>query len=396
MSTPPALIVFSHLRWSFVYQRPQHLLSRLTRRYRVLFVEEPVHDPGAEPSLQVEATACPRVTVLRLASRLPAQGFDDAALALLGPLLARFLAQARLLRCVAWFYTPMAVPLLAELAPLAVVYDCMDELAAFKAAPPAMRAREAQLLRQADLVLTGGPGLYEAKRQAHPNVHCLPSSVDAAHYTASVQRRRGLQWQAGAALQRRLPRPRLGFFGVIDERLDLDLLAALAHQRPQWQVVMVGPVCKRDESELPRAPNLHWLGQQAYERLPALVHGWDVCLLPFALNEHTRFISPTKTLEYLAAGKPVVGTPVRDVVTLYGEVVHLASSADGFIAGCEEVLARTPAQRARHRREAARTVARYSWDAAAARVQELLDVLLLRPEAPVPAVAPHRLVPGVA
>lgn len=395
MSTPPALIVFSHLRWRFVVQRPQHLLSRLSRRYRVLFVEEPVHDPVAEPTLQVEATDCPRVTVLRLASRLSERGFDDAALALLEPLLAQYLAQARLVRCVAWFYTPMAVPLLAGLAPLAVVYDCMDELAAFKAAPQAMRAREAQLLRQAHLVLTGGPGLYEAKRRAHANVHCLPSSVDAAHYTASAQRRRGPQWQAGANLQRSLPRPRLGFFGVIDERLDLDLLAALARQRPQWQLVMVGPVCKRDESELPRAPNLHWLGQQPYERLPALVHGWDVCLLPFALNEHTRFISPTKTLEYLAAGKPVVGTPLRDVMTLYGDVVEIASSAEEFIERCEAVLARTPDQRARHRREAARTVARYSWDAAAARVQALLDGLL-QPEVPVLAVLPHRLVPGVA
>lgn len=395
MSNPPVLIVFSHLRWRFVVQRPQHLLSRLSRRYRVLFIEEPVNDPGSEPTLQVEATACPRVTVLRLASRLSARGFDDAALALLAPLLATHLAQARLVRCVAWFYTPMAVPLLAGLAPLAVVYDCMDELAAFKAAPPDMRAREAQLLRQAHLVLTGGPGLYEVKRRAHANVHCLPSSVDAAHYTASAQRRRGPQWQAGAALQRRLPHPRLGFFGVIDERLDLDLLAALAQRRPQWQLIMVGPLCKRDESELPRAPNLHWLGQQPYARLPALVHGWDVCLLPFALNEHTRFISPTKTLEYLAAGKPVVGTPLRDVMTLYGDVVQLAASADDFIEQCEAVLARTPDQRARHRRQAARTVARYSWDAAAARVQALLDGLL-QPEVPAPATLPHRLVPGVA
>jgi glycosyltransferase involved in cell wall biosynthesis len=397
MNTRPALLVFSHLRWNFVYQRPQHLLSRLARQHRVVFVEEPVHaGPQATAQLQVEQLAQIPVTVLRLASRLPAGGFDAAAMALLRPLLGRFLAEAGIGAYLAWFYTPMALPLLGGLTPRAVVYDCMDELAAFKDAPAEMGAREDLLLTLADLVLTGGPSLYEAKRHTNAHVYCLPSAVDAAHYVAGPQRRRGPHWQAGAALQRRLARPRLGFFGVIDERLDLDLIAGLADLRPKWHLVLVGPVCKREAHELPRRPNLHWLGQQPYERLPALVHGWDVCLLPFALNRHTRFISPTKTLEYLAAGKPVVSTPIHDVARLYGDVVRLAADAPGFVAAIEADLACTPAQRTRARRRAEAVVTRCSWDAAAARVQTLIERLLQPGRAARPAAAHDRVLPPVA
>lgn len=355
------LLVFSHLRWNFVYQRPQHLLSRLATQRRVLFLEEPVPSDG--PPRLVRSTPCPGVTVL--CPHLPGAepGFHDAHLPLLQPLLAATLAELGMLRHVQWFYTPMALPLAAGLAPRGIVYDCMDELSAFAQAPRQLLQREGALFRVADFVLTGGPSLYQAKRRRHAEVHCLPSSVDAAHFAQAA---------ADHPSQAALPRPRLGYFGVVDERMDLPLLAALADARPRWQTVVVGPVAKIDPAALPRRPNLHWLGPRDYAELPAHLAGWDLCLLPFALNAATRYISPTKTLEYLAAGRPCVGTRIQDLAQPYADVVQIADDAPGFVAACERVLAWSPAQRAAFRAQARAHVGATSWDAAAARVHSLL------------------------
>jgi glycosyltransferase involved in cell wall biosynthesis len=230
----------------------------------------------------------------------------------------------------------MAIPFAEELEPLAVVYDCMDELSLFRGAPRELVDREARLLAAADLVFTGGQSLYEAKREKHPRVHAFPSSIDAEHFRAARETRPEPADQAG------IPGPRMGYFGVIDERLDLDLLAAVAEARPDWHLVMVGPVVKIDPASLPQHPNLHWLGMKSYPELPQYLAGWDVALMPFALNESTRFISPTKTPEYLAGGRPVVSTPIRDVVKPYGEsgMVEIADSPEEFVAAVERVLAR--------------------------------------------------------
>jgi glycosyltransferase involved in cell wall biosynthesis len=369
MTTP--LIVFSHLRWDFVFQRPQHLLSRIAHQHRVIFVEEPVFEPGSEPKFEFR-NPCDNVLVARPITNLEAPGFDDAQMPLLRALLLQLLRDEALDEVLAWFYTPMALPLLDAIDPVAVIYDCMDELSAFKHAPRQMRQREAALLQCADLVLTGGPSIYEAKRSQHPNVHCLPSSVDASHYAPSRVTAQCDEYLAAEQLQGHILAPRIGFFGVIDERLDLALLDAVAAARPDWHLVMVGPVAKIDPEALPRRDNVHWLGQQPYTRLPALVAGWDVCMLPFALNEHTRYISPTKTLEYLAAEKPVVSTPVHDVVGLYGEVVTLADGAQAFIAACERALHETPERRAERLARSATMVARHSWDEAARTVLRLI------------------------
>jgi glycosyltransferase involved in cell wall biosynthesis len=259
----------------------------------------------------------------------------------------------------------------------------MDELAAFKNAPRQMRQRETALLKSADLVLTGGPRLYEAKRTSNPNVVCLPSAVDASHYAMRRATGDAAAMERSAALQPDAS-PRLGFFGVIDERLDLDLVACLADADPKWQIVMVGPVVKIDPAALPRRANLHWLGQQPYAMLPQLVAGWDVCLMPFALNESTEFISPTKTLEYMAAGKPVVSTPVHDVRAMFGDVVAIAATAESFIAACRAALAESDDaewQDEKAAREAAMQdrVGRYSWDAAADTVRRALDGLSTKP-----------------
>jgi glycosyltransferase involved in cell wall biosynthesis len=369
MTSP--LIVFSHLRWDFVYQRPQHLLSRIAHQHRVLFVEEPVYEPGVQPHFEYR-NPCDNVLVLRPVSPVEAPGFHDDQLAVLKPLVQQLLLDEELEDYLVWFYTPMALPLLSELEPEAVIYDCMDELSAFKGAPKQMRQRESALLKRADLVLTGGPSLYENKRDLNANVHCLPSSVDVAHYAPDRITQRSDEYLAAEQLQGHILAPRIGFFGVIDERLDLGLVTALADARPDWHIVMVGPVVKIEPGALPQRDNIHWLGQQTYARLPALVAGWDVCMLPFALNEHTRYISPTKTLEYLAAEKPVVSTPVHDVVSMYGEVVAIAHDAQQFVAACEAALQETPQQRADRLSRSAITVSRYSWDESARTVLRLM------------------------
>ena len=369
-----ALVVFSHLRWSFVYQRPQHLMSRLARHHQVLFIEEPVHDPG--PPRLDSSWQGRSLEVLTPHTPLPAQGFDPQQALVLRPLLRRALQERGIRSPMAWLYTPMALSMARALDPVLWIYDCMDELSAFKDAPPELPERERELMSLADLVLTGGPALYEAKRALHPQVHCMPSAVDVEHFQPAVQD--PVATRRAEEAQGALPRPRLGYFGVIDERMDLELLARLADARPQWQLVMVGPVVKIDPASLPRRHNIHWLGMQSYQVLPALMAGWDVCLMPFALNESTRFISPTKTLEYLAGEKPVVSTPVPDVRRLYGAVVRIAGTAEAFIEACAEALHETPAQRRQRLTHAMDVVASYSWDGSARVVDQLLEAALAR------------------
>jgi UDP-galactopyranose mutase len=359
----PTIVVFSHLRWDFVFQRPQHLLSRLAQHYPVLFVEEPERDHGA-PSMHQYSPA-PNVTVCRARTPIHKGGFHDDQIALLQPLLADLLPAGE--RPIAWFYTPMALPLLQGMDPSLVVYDCMDELASFKNPPKQLLQRESALLNRADLVFAGGPSLYEAKRGRHANVHCFPSSVDIGHFGQARDR------SLGHPAQEALARPRLGFYGVIDERFDTELVATLASAHPEWQIVLAGPVIKIEHGQLPQAPNIHYLGTQPYSALPQLLAGWDVCLLPFALNEATRFISPTKVLEYMAAELPVVSTPIADVAGPYGHVVAIADGAQQFVAACEAALAQTPGQRADMAAAMRRIVAATSWDATVRQMGALLD-----------------------
>jgi glycosyltransferase involved in cell wall biosynthesis len=361
-----------------VFQRPQHLLTRLASHFRVLFIEEPIRDEGTPRLEAIEGAA--GVTVLRPHTPLASAGFADDQLALIAPLVAEHLARHGIADYFAWFYTPMALPLLDRLDPLAIVYDCMDELSAFAGAPPELREREAELIQRADLVFTGGPSLYEAKRRLHPRVLCLPSSVDAAHFALEGRLDDDAQAERARALQGHIAEPRLGWFGVIDERMDLDLVRRLADADPAWNIVMVGPIVKIDPQSVPQRPNLHWLGQQAYELLPRLIEGWSVGLLPFALNESTRFISPTKTLEYMAAGKPAVSTAIKDVATLYGDVVRIARTPDDFVAACRDALAETPAERRDRLLAMQASVARSSWTRTAETIHGALEDVLAAKE----------------
>jgi UDP-galactopyranose mutase len=326
------LLCFSHLRWDFVFQRPQHLMSRFARTMRVVFWEEPLfRQSGGEPRLDVRS--CPKSGVTIVTPCLPAGERGDQSTTL-RHLLDRFVGEADPQSLVRWYYTPMMLPFSEHLAADCIVYDCMDELANFKGAPPELLPLEQRLIDRADLVFTGGYSLYEAKANRHAAVHAFPSSVDIAHFG------RARQVRSEPADQAALPGPKFGFYGVVDERMDLDLLAALADARPEASIVIVGPVVKISEEDLPRRHNLHYLGPKSYADLPDYLSGWDVALMPFAINDATRFISPTKTPEYLAAGRPVVSTAITDVVRHYGNAagVLIAGDAEGFVAACETAL----------------------------------------------------------
>jgi UDP-galactopyranose mutase len=343
------LVCLSHLRWNSVFQRPQQLMTRCARGDRVFFVEEPVR--AERDGVTVTHTDGVHVVVPGLTSRS-----DEDPERRLSRLLSRALRAHHVSDFVLWYYTPMAIGFTRRLAPAAVVYDCMDELSAFAGAPPLLRERESELFARADLVLTGGRSLYEAKRQRHLNVHAFPSSVDVPHFA----RARG--GATDPSDQASIPHPRLGFFGVIDERMDCRLVSAVAAARPHWHLVLIGPTAKIERAALPVAPNIHYLGKKPYDLLPDYLAGWDVALMPFARNEATRFISPTKTTEYLAAGKPVVSTSIRDVVSPYGEsgLVRIADEPSDFVAAIEAALLE---DRAPHISAADTFLAHMSWDA---------------------------------
>lgn len=333
------IVCFSHLRWDFVFQRPHHLMTRAAQSRRVYFWEEPVSSEASTDAGELHMrTVEGGITVCT--PNLPSGMDPSAAVKVQRRMLDNFLAEQQINSPIFWYYTPQALLFSDHLIDPLVVYDCMDELSGFLGADPALPMLEKKLLARAAVVFTGGFSLYSAKRQYHSNVHAFPSGVDMGHFGPARQR------LAEPVDQQPIPKPRLGFYGVIDERMDRDLLADLAALRPDWQIVLVGPVVKVDPATLPRAANIHYLGAKPYKALPAYLSGWDVALMPFARNKSTRFISPTKTPEYLAGGKPVVSTPIVDVVNHYGHVtgVQIAETAPQFVAAVEKAmkLAREP------------------------------------------------------
>ncbi|MBA3416115.1 MAG: glycosyltransferase [Chloroflexia bacterium] len=409
------LVCFSHLRWDFVWQRPQHLLSRFARQMEVAFVEEPVFAPGPA-SLQIRQ-ASPHLTVVTPVlpddAGLPG-GFGPETNPLIRDLLTGWFggqpspvgatatvtatanggANGRTKRCpdagrstspisttagtdgpapIFWYYTPMALG--AEPAGVTtslVVYDAMDELAKFRFAPAALVERETRLMREADLVFTGGPSLYRARQGRHPAVHCFPSGVEAAHFAQATCAECRHPELTGTN------RPTVGFYGVIDERIDFDLIAGVAAARPEWTLALVGPTAKVAPDDLPQAPNIRYFGLRPYAELPAFLACFDVAILPFARNEATQFISPTKTLEYLAGGKPIVSTPIVDVIDLYGEVVAFAETPERFVAAIEGLLEEPSAVRRLRRERAQAVLARHDWDTIVGEMVALMDAALGR------------------
>lgn len=337
-------------------------MSRFAQDRRVLFFEEPVY--GDEVALR--STQTPE-NVIVLTPVLPSYLDEHDRAAALRQLVDEACRAYEIDHPVLWYYSPMSGAFTEHLAATAVVYDCMDEHTGFAGAPLGMRESEERLLQRADIVFTGGLSLYEAKRQRHRRVHLFPSSVDVGHFARA---RNALPCPADQA---QIPHPRIGHYAVLDERLDRDLVGAIADARPDWQLILVGPVVKIDPASLPRRPNIHYLGGKRYDELPAYLAGWDVAFMPFALNESTRFISPTKTPEYLAAGKPVVSTPIRDVVRSYGEpgLVRIAATADAFCSAIDQILRN--GERPHWLEDVERALMEQSWDLTWRRMKELLS-----------------------
>jgi UDP-galactopyranose mutase len=357
-------LFFSHLRWDFVFQRPQQLVTRWADDHRCFFWEEPVAD-ATSPHLEL----CDRspVTVV-----VPHVVPDRPVEPQLAALVDALIEQKDIVDPVLWYWTPMMRPFSRHVVGRAVVWDCMDELSGFAFAPPSLIQREAELLEDAHLVFTGGYELYRSKRDRHPAVYPFPSSVDVAHFARA--RAEGLKDPFDQAA---VPRPRVGWFGVIDERMDLELVDRVAADHPAWGFVLIGPVVKITPEMLPRRPNLHWLGMKPYDALPAYIAHWDVAILPFAHNPATRYISPTKTPEYLAAGRPVVSTSIADVVRPYGErgLVRIADTPEAFGQAIAAALAEDPDRR---RARADAFLARLSWEDTVRRMKELVAARSVR------------------
>ena len=375
----PDVVCFAHLHWDFVWQRPQHLLSRFALQGRVFYVEDAFYhaDNLVEPHVEIKLRDNGvKVVVVHLPQRLRAD--ETAADQAQFEVLSHYFSEQGVTNYLFWYYTPMALGKSRQFTPKLTVYDCMDELAAFKFAPPELKEREQELFQKADLVFTGGHTLYESKREQHPDVHPFPSSIDKAHFGQA----RGPM--ADPADQVGIAHPRVGFFGVVDERLDIELLRELAQNHPEWQFVIIGPVVKIDPATLPRTPNVHYLGGKDYKELPAYLKGWDVATLLFADNESTKFISPTKTPEYLAAGNSVVSTPIRDVVRPYGDLdlVHIADNAADFGAAIAKALTQHHDTDWRQRTDD--YLATISWDQT---WQQMVDLMQARLSAKTPDAA---------
>jgi len=323
------LLCYSHLSWNFVYQRPQHLLTRFSKFYQVFYFEEPKIGDSDKYIVNIQDG----VTIVELFITR----HDDTTNERLRDLINQVLEEYAIDNYINWYYTPMALQFTDHLNPAKIIYDSMDELSAFRFAPPQLLELEEQLFKKADLVFTGGNSLYQAKKNRHHNIHAMPSSIDKAHFgkARKIQHEPEDQMSIGS--------PRLGFFGVVDERFDIELLREVSTQRPDWQFVIIGPVVKISPDDLPQADNINYLGPKTYAELPLYIAHWDIALILFALNESTEFISPTKTPEYLAAGKPVISTAIKDVVQPYGNagLVQIVNNTDSFISAAEKIFNET-------------------------------------------------------
>ncbi len=326
------LICFSHLRWDFVYQRPQHLMSRFAIENRVFLIEEPLFDADRHSFLHLDRKEKLTVVIPHLPSGLsvPDADFEQVRL------LKNLFEEENIRNYFFWYYTPMALTVGKQFSPMMIIYDCMDELSLFKNAPVELHERERELFQIADLVFTGGHNLYQAKKENHNNIHPFPSSIDKAHF---AQSRSSLSEPED---QEHIPHPRFGFYGVVDERFDIDLIREVAERKPEWHFVIIGPIVKIDPETLPKLNNIHYIGGRSYDKLPYYLAGWDVAIIPFLRNDSTKYISPTKTPEYLAGGKPVISTSIIDVVTPYGtnNLVRIADTADEFIKAANFELSR--------------------------------------------------------
>lgn len=355
------IIVFSHLRWEFVWQRPQHIISRLAKKHRIFFIEEPIeYEPDNEKTFR-SYTAAENITVLQ--PRIHNENLIED----LYPMLNTFMQDHEIDNPYLWFYSPMFKPLLKYIPHSFVIYDCMDQLAAFKGAPPSLLRNEKELLARADVVFTGGKSLYEEKKSYNENVHCFPSSVERNHFEQALLMRTKIPQDMADIVK-----PIVGFYGVLDERLDTKLLGDVARRMPQVSFVLLGPIVKINPDDLPQNANIHYLGPKNYQELPNYLKAFDIAMMPFALNRSTKFISPTKTLEYMAALKPIVSTPIYDVVRDYSNEVAIAKTAGQFEKAIKQYLDETSLERKNRETKMSTVIDNTSWDKTVSAMEEIM------------------------
>lgn len=362
MDRPP-LLAFSHVRWESFYQRPHQVMTRMGRRRNVVFIEEPLI--GGSSSWMESLRVAPGVRVCRPHLAARDTSFGDEQLHELDAMLRAFMDRENINDHAAWLYTPSAVKLARGLEPRAIIYDCTDGLEGFSGRPS---SDEHELLACADAVLTSGPSIFRARSDSHPFVRCLPNSVDVAQFAAA---REGTE----PSDQHALPRPRIGYHGPVDARLDFGILDHMAITHPEWEIVLAGPAVGIDSRTIPQHANLRHFEHVGHAELPRYMAGWDLCILPLVSDESTRYVNPTQVLESLAADRSVVSTPIPDVVELHKDIVYLGAGADGYVAACEDALGASLAEREARRARAARQLKRSSWDEIVRRMDEILHYL---------------------
>lgn len=346
------MIVFCHLRWQFVYQRPQHIISRMAKTMRVLFIEEPLPFNENEPS----------GNLMIINEMLHVLQPNVKNIKSIADIIPDYVLNRQI--PIGWFYSAAFCPLLETIDFENVVYDCMDELSLFKNAPLQLIHQEKYLMSKADIIFTGGKSLYESKKQYHTNVYCFPSSVDKSHFAKALN---GIAIPDDIA---QITSPIVGYFGVIDERINLHLLEETAEKLPNVSFVMIGPLAKIEATDLPRITNIHYLGMKTYAELPHYLKAFDIAMMPFALNDATKYISPTKTLEYMAANKPIISTKIMDVMRDYSLCISLIETADEFCEAIQLCLDKT--DRLSMEIEYDRVLNKTSWDVTFATMKTIM------------------------
>lgn len=340
------IVCLSSTRWSFLWQRPQQIMSRLCARHDILYVDPPF--PVAEEqvrgisndesgtlivkNLQTINDALQIFRPLEI-SRFSYPDLDSNELLKMNQELLQCQIQKALFQLgwqhpLLWLYDPRNVNLVDQLNPCGVIYDCVDSFRSFSWSHPHVSIWEEALVDRADVVLATSRALYQERLRKNRYTFLVPNAADYKHFSP---------WQGyeKPADITAISRPRLGFIGAIYEWVDLELLQVIADKSPAWNLVLIGP--KQHGLQLPERSNIHWLGQRGYAELPAYVHSFDVALIPFLVNETTQHANPIKFWEYLAAGKPVVSTLLPEIPDVPG-VVWRSENHSMFCNHCAQAL----------------------------------------------------------
>jgi len=358
------IVCFAEHGWNFTSDRPQHLLKRFAKGFRVFYIESPAFHANTD---RYDITLTDEQVIV-VVPHLQGDPTQQDVTTRWRELLIRLFNEERIDSYIFWYYTPQALKVSNHFTPDLVIYDCMDR----PSETDVMHESEHELLEFADVVFTSGQRVFEATRKLHENTYLFPNSIDRDHFAAA----RAFKFDPPD--QANIPHPRFGFFGEIDQRIDFDLLVTVSKKRPQWHFILVGSVVNVSASQLPNYRNFHYLGAKRYEELPHYIGGWDITMIPFAHNDYTRFINPIKTAEYLAAGKPVISAPITDVIRPYGisGLVSIAGTANEFVKVAEEMLAADQEAKSTWLYKVDRYLAGQSWDKTWGEMMGLIGTLL--------------------